>query len=100
MSTDAASLILCFLAGFVLGVIFFGGLWWTVRRGLGSSQPALHFLGSAVLRMGIAVAGFYGVSGGQWQRLLACLVGFIIARLVITWLTRIQRKEVDHAPEP
>jgi hypothetical protein len=38
--------------------------------------------------MSIALAGFYFVSGGQWERLLLCLVGFVIARLVVTWLTR------------
>ena len=40
------------LAGLVLGAIFFGGLWWTVRKGLSSQQPALWFLGSMLLRMG------------------------------------------------
>jgi F1F0 ATPase subunit 2 len=24
----------------LLGVIFFGGLWWTVRKGLSSKRPA------------------------------------------------------------
>jgi hypothetical protein len=38
--------------------------------------------------MSIALAGFYFVSGGHWERLLLCLVGFVIARLVVTWLTR------------
>jgi hypothetical protein len=29
-----------------------------------------------------ALAGFYAVSGGHWDRLLACLLGFVIARLL------------------
>ena len=52
---------------------FFGGLWWTVRKGVSSRQPALWFFGSLLLRMSIALAGFYFVSGGHWERLLACL---------------------------
>ena len=32
-------------AGVLLGVFFFGGLWWTVRRGVSSNRPALWFLG-------------------------------------------------------
>ena len=74
--------------GVLLGAIFFGGLWWTVRKGVSSEQPALWFFGSLLLRMSIALAGFYFVSGGHWERLLLCLVGFVIARLVVTWLTR------------
>jgi F1F0 ATPase subunit 2 len=81
-------LILAWLAGGGLGAIFFGGLWWTVRKGVSSPNPALWFLGSMLLRMGIVVAGFYYVSGGQWKRLTACLIGFVIARLIVMWWSR------------
>ncbi len=75
-------------AGMLLGTIFFGGLWWTVRKGVSSEQPALWFFSSLLLRMSIVLAGFYFVSGGHWERLLLCLAGFVIARLVVTRLTR------------
>jgi len=81
-------LILAGAAGGGLGAIFFGGLWWTIRRGIASPRPALWFLGSALLRTAIALAGFYFVSSGEWQRLTACLVGFIAARLAVLRLTR------------
>lgn len=81
-------LILAAGAGMLLGGVFFGGLWWTVRKCLTSLHPASWLLGSAFLRMSIAVLGFYFVGGGQWQRMLACLVGFITARLVVTWLSK------------
>ena len=81
-------LALALSAGVLLGAIFFGGLWWTVRKGVSSEQPALWFFGSLLLRMSTALTGFYFVSGGQWERLLLCLVGFVIARLVVTRLTR------------
>ena len=84
-------LALALSAGLLLGVMFFGGLWWTVRRGVASERPAFWFFGSLLLRMSIALAGFYFVSGGQWERLLLCLVGFVVARLVVTWLTRSSR---------
>jgi hypothetical protein len=55
--------------------------------------------------MSLALAGFYLVGGGQWQRLLACLVGFVIARLIVTRLTRppasriaARSEEGSHAP--
>ena len=102
---ETLTLALAWLAGGALGAIFFGGLWWTVRKGVSSPRPALWFFGSLLLRMSIVLAGFYFVSGGQWKRLVACLVGFIIARVVVTWLTRPASKtpnrptqEARHAP--
>jgi F1F0 ATPase subunit 2 len=109
--SETLTLMLAYAAGGTLGVIFFGGLWWTVRKGLASSQPALWFFGSMMLRMGIALAGFYVVAGGRWERLLPCLLGFVMARLVVTWLTRSSTPslgeaqhhsvpEASHAPYP
>lgn len=81
-------LVLVMLAGLLLGTIFYGGLWWTVQKGLTIQSPGLWFLGSLVLRMSLTVTGFYYVSGGDWQRLLSCLLGFTIVRIVITRITR------------
>ncbi len=104
---DTLTLVLALVAGGGLGAIFFGGLWWTTRLGVSSARSASWFVGSLLLRMSIALAGFYVVSGGRWERLLACLVGFTIARVIITWLTASPGdsrpdhvKEVGHAPEP
>jgi len=81
-------LVLPLLAGVLLGMFFFGGLWWTIRRGVSSKQPAALFFFSLLLRTGIALAGFYFVARGDWRRVLACLVGFMLARILVTWLTR------------
>ena len=85
---EVLSLALALAAGVLLGAVFFGGLWWTVRKGVSSEQPALWFFGSLLLRMSIALAGFYFVGRDHWERLLLCLLGFVMARLVVTWLTR------------
>ena len=99
------SLALSLVAGALLGAIFFGGLWWTVRKGVASQRPALWFVGSLLLRMSVALAGFYFASGGRWERLLVCLLGFVVARLVVTWLIRPSTenqtrsaREAGHAP--
>lgn len=84
--SDAPMAILALLAGLVLGAIYFGGLWWTVQRALTASQPALLVMASMMSRTALVIAGFYFVSGGQWQRLLFCLAGFIVARHVVTRL--------------
>jgi len=92
---------LAVLAGLALGAFFFGGLWWTIRRGAASPRPALWFLGSALLRMGMALAGFYFVGGGVWQRLLACLVGFLIARLLVTrWVPSSTKADASATSTP
>lgn len=83
--------------GFLLGAFFFGGLWWTVQKGLTSQKPVLWFFGSTLLRTGIAVAGFYFTSHGDWRKIVFCLLGFIIARIVVTRLTRTTSKG-NHAP--
>lgn len=87
------SLTLSLLAGVLLGIIFFGGLWWTVKRGVCSRTPAIVFAGSLLLRTAIALAGFYFVSHGNWQRLLACVFGFFVARVWVTQRTRVTVEE-------
>ena len=83
------SLVFALLAGALLGVFFFAGLWWTVRKMESSKQVALLFLGSMLLRTSVVIIGFYFILGDNWQRLLAGLLGFIIARIIVTRLTRI-----------
>lgn len=94
---EALTLVLAWVAGVLLGAVFFGGLWWTVRKGVSSQRPALWFFGSLLLRVSIALAGFNLVSGGHWKRLLACLFGFVIARFLVTRLTR---PPVEHHNSP
>ena len=70
-------------AGFILGIGFFGSLWWTIRRGLTSKRPALLFLTSLLLRINVTLAGFYFIADGLLKLLLVCLIGFIIGRFMI-----------------
>ena len=97
-------LVLAWVMGVLLGAMFFGGLWWTVRKGVSSKRPAIWFFGSLLLRTSIALVGFYVIAGGHWERLLVCLLGFFIARLIVTRLTRAAEKptclaqEGSHAP--
>ena len=95
--------ILAFIVGLLLGTIFFGGLWFTVRKLVTSKIPALWFLGSFILRVSITLIGFYYISSGSWQRLLICVAGFIIARYSVIYFTKsnkekqvLLKKEVSH----
>lgn len=88
MMSEAWSLGTALLAGLLLGVFFFSGLWWTVRRGLASEHAAGWFLGSMLLRTSVVLGGFYVIMGDSWQRLLTGLLGFAIARLIVMRCTR------------
>lgn len=103
---EVLALVAALAAGGLLGAIFFGGLWWTVRKGVSSQRPALWFFGSLLLRISIALAGFYVISGGHWDRLLVCFLGFVIAHFIVTRLTgspvehySSPAKEAGHAPQ-
>ncbi|WP_415231114.1 ATP synthase subunit I [Psychromonas sp.] len=91
------------LGGVVLGLIFFAGLCWTVRRGIKSAHPAVWFFSSFLLRTTIALIGIYLLTDGQWPRLLACMLGFIGARIIVITKTRpaadrAEKQEAGHAP--
>ena len=96
-------IILAFIVGLLLGTIFFGGLWFTVRKLVTSKIPALWFLGSFILRISITLIGFYYISSGSWQRFLICVAGFITARYSVIYFTKsdnekqvLLNKEVSH----
>jgi F1F0 ATPase subunit 2 len=106
MMSEPLNLLIALLAGLVLGGMFFGGLWWTIQKAVDSRSPAIWFLGSLLLRMSVTLAGFYLVARSQWEGLLACLLGFIVARTIVLRLTRGAarpsklRPEVTHATQP
>jgi F1F0 ATPase subunit 2 len=90
---DMLSLMLATGAGGLLGLFFFGGLWWTVRRAFDSSSPALWVGASLLIRMLSVGVGFAVVSAGDWRRLLSCLLGFWTARWLVVRLTAQQPLE-------
>lgn len=100
---DALTLVSALAEGAALGACFFIGLWWTVRKSTTTNNVALLFFGSMLLRTGIVLLGFYFIMGDNWQRLLAGLLGFIIARIIVTRYIRVteQSKQLsqkaDHA---
>jgi F1F0 ATPase subunit 2 len=82
-------LVVDLLAGVLLGAFFFGGLWWTIQRRSPSQWSGLLFAVSLLIRMAVAVTGFYLISHGDWRKLVACLVGFLLSRIAVTRLIRL-----------
>lgn len=88
-------MIVALLSGLILGIMFFGGLWLTVKKALGSMYASLWFLGSSVVRTAIALTGFYFVSQGGLLQLLISVAGFVAARFLVLRITRqLEQKQI------
>lgn len=92
---DSLAVLMALFSGIALGVLFFGGLWWTVQKGLYTKHPALLFSISLMLRTGVTLAGFIFVSQGNLERLAACLLGFFSARMAIMRVTKRALKKIS-----
>ncbi|BBM85834.1 ATP synthase subunit I [Candidatus Uabimicrobium amorphum] len=71
--------------GILLGILHFGGLWWTIAF-VTKHKNAHVLLLSAFVRMGITLSGFYLVMSGRSERLLLCLLGFVLARYTLSFI--------------
>jgi F1F0 ATPase subunit 2 len=87
------------LAGMCIGMMFFAGLWWTVQRAATSRQPGILFAGSFLLRTALALGGFYLVGKESWPRLVLCLVGFIVGRILVNRLVQQDRLMIQAQPQ-
>jgi F1F0 ATPase subunit 2 len=72
-----------FVVGVLLGILFYGGLWITVRQLMITRHPIAVTLGSLILRLGLVLAGLLLVSRGRWQNVAACFVGLTAGRIVV-----------------
>lgn len=95
MSVDSEGytmLVASALVGVLLGIVYFGGLWLTVQRIERANHPVAILAASFIVRLGLVLVGFYLISDGRIERLVACLAAFFLTRLLIV-------KRVEPAPE-
>lgn len=76
-------LLVSLFLGFLIGILYFSTLWWTVRQLPITQQPILLIVGSLIGRLSIAILGFYLLMNGSWERLVVTLLGFILARTIL-----------------
>lgn len=86
------------LAGFALGLMFFGSLWFSTGKILHSKHPVAWVLGGFVLRMVVLLPVLYWLTDTRWEKLLICVGGFFIARLFVLRLAA-KREEGSRASE-
>lgn len=97
MNSSLFPLLSAFIGGGFLGMFFFGGLWWSLRKSLQSAYMSTWLIVSFFVRFGFVLPGFYFLSHGHWAGFLACLLGFLIARYLVA--KGINEKVGDYAPE-
>ena len=79
--SEVFSLLYAVFVGVGIGLIFFGGLWWTLKRDLLAWKPVWGFALSFGVRVGLALMGFYWLVERDWTHLLSSLLGFFLVRL-------------------
>jgi F1F0 ATPase subunit 2 len=88
-------IVIALISGLILGIIFFGGLWLTVKKTLGTKYVVLWFLASTFTRTAIVLTGFYFVAKGNLTQLLISVLGFVAARFLVLWTTKqLEQKEI------
>jgi F1F0 ATPase subunit 2 len=75
--------VVAFVGGVVLGTSYFLLLWKTVAWLAKAEHPVLLAAASFVSRASVVMVGFYLLGGGRWDRLVAALAGFLLARAII-----------------
>lgn len=83
--------ILGYLIGLTLGLIFFGGLYLSVRNISGHKHPAAYMLIGTTLRMFILLTGFFLLRNQGAIVMIMALLGVMSVRLV---MVRWQKKEL------
>lgn len=72
------------VVGMVLGAVFFGGLWVTVRQIGNAKRPGLLFLTSVAVRSAIVLGGIGYFAAGDAISIAACMLGFVSMRVLST----------------
>jgi F1F0 ATPase subunit 2 len=83
ITSDLTFLLISIAAGFVCGLAFFWTLWLTVQRLPTAPNPGLLMFGSYLARTAVVVGIFYVIMDGRWPRMIALIIGFMIARIVM-----------------
>lgn len=98
--TEWLGWLLAAVGGALLGLFYYAGLWFTLRRLPEQAHPALWVFGSFALRLAVSMAGFYFILGPNRNlpRLGVALLAFIVARVLLTRRLRPATEPFRQAP--
>lgn len=82
-------LLIIFITGVLVGLVFFWGLWKTVHKLNQVRYPAVLILGSLVLRFCLVLIALYLLAQkGSWEHLLVAAIGFALSGLLFIYRTQ------------
>ncbi|MEN1760867.1 ATP synthase subunit I [Anoxynatronum sibiricum] len=76
-------MILGFLGGMGLGLVFFGGLYWSVNQLPTAKHPGFLMVASMLVRMAILLTGLYFLMAGDIKNLLAAVAGVMLVKFMM-----------------
>ena len=76
-------MVISFLIGLLLGILYFGGLYYSTKKFNKVKRPALFMILSFIIRMGILLIGFYYLAKIDYRNVLIGLVGVILVRVIM-----------------
>ena len=82
-----------FFFGIILGAVFFGGLYLTVRRLNEVKNPSALFVISFMVRMAVLLGGLFYVSRWGYRGVLLALLGMIATRYIMIFYIKNPRPE-------
>lgn len=82
-------LLISVMIGMVLSIIYFGGLWYTVKYIERLRRPYLLIIFSFLARNAIVLIAFYYLMIYHWSYLITAFAVFIITRQIIIARTKI-----------
>lgn len=84
--------VMVFVAGLIVGLLYFGGLLWTVQRLGKSKHPFVFYLTSFAARLSLVAACVLFVLQVGSVHLLVAIAGFFVARVFLVCLTRYKQQ--------
>jgi F1F0 ATPase subunit 2 len=82
MDSSPLNLALSALAGAFLGILYFGGLWWTIQKISQAGQSVWLLAVSFILRTVLVIGGFFIITDGKLERLAISMLAFFVTRFV------------------
>lgn len=79
-----------FIIGIALGIVYFGGLYFSIQKMTKAKYPSLIMTLSFILRMAILVGVFFYLSKGGYQDMLFGLLGVLLVRIIMTFMMKEQ----------
>jgi len=76
-------MLIAFIVGVLIGILFFGGLYLTVKKLMTIKYPALFMMLSLIVRLVILAGGLYLIMDGGMKNILSAMAGIILVRLVM-----------------